>query len=146
MSKCKNCEQELTSLYQKSENCNCLYLVLDSIYDMKTLPCDKRYKGMLVTVIGQDESYRQFMLKGDDICNNSSWEELNIDISKIAEKIGHVSLENIDNSVNITDEYLNNLFPSALEGFKITVISLNTTFIKISKGRWILTNSLLNNG
>lgn len=140
-------------------SCNCdqlpifPYRVVQTLSERNTIPCDERVNGMIVTVVQAgtvaDESgfpppaFTQYMLKGGDICSNKSWKKVSIDSNALQTSIGHVT-EEILADIPLENEYFNNKYPNALEGFKITVLPLNTTFMKISNNRWVLTNNILN--
>lgn len=57
---------------------------------------------------------------------------------------GHVTID-LDSSTVIDNDFLNDKYPNAPEGFKVTVTPLNTTFMKISGDRWVMTNNIINN-
>lgn len=121
------------------------YLIVRTLSDRNTIPCIKRINGMKVTVIGDDFSYKEYMLQGGDPCVNSNWKE-NFSSAIVSTTIGHVTVEEVITS-EITDLYLNQRFPKALEGFRVTFITLNSTFSKVSGDRWAITiNTLRNNG
>lgn len=116
------------------------YRVVQTIYERNTIPCSERLNGMLVTVVGSDSSYKQFMLQGGDPCVNSNWKPV-LDLSAILSMVGHFTIED-DVNGEIEDIYLNTRFPKSLEGFRVTFLSLNTTFMKISGDRWVITNTV----
>ena len=83
------------------------------------------------------------MLQGIDICNNTSWVKYSVDNDVLATKVGHRTEESLV-SEEITNLYLNNKYPKAIEGFQVTITPLNSTFMKVSADRWVLTNNFLN--
>lgn len=128
--------------------CNCCgekqifpYRIVQTIYERNSLPCEERVNGMIVTVIGNDLSYRQYILKGGDPCVNTNWKEYNLDITDVKQAIGHESVNTIPEEV-ITSLYLNTRFPKAIEGFRVTYTLLNTTFMKIFGDSWIMSGNI----
>lgn len=137
-------------------SCNCdklpifPYRVVQNLRERNSLPCAERLRGMKVVVIagvqGTDTPpYTEYMLQGVDPCNNDNWKKVTVDSSALTNTVEHVTLESLDETP-ISDTYLNNRYPSVLEGFRVTILPLNTTFMKISNGRWVITNNILSNG
>lgn len=117
------------------------YRIVQTIYERNTIPCIERLNGMIVTVVGSDNSYKQYILKGGDPCVNENWKEYNLSAQNLQGYLGHETL--LDPvSLPITDEYLNSRFPEALEGFRVTILSLNTTFMKIFNEKWLMSNNV----
>ena len=137
----------------KSPNPFPIYRIVQNLTERNTIPCDERARGMLVTVIQAsavpDESgfpppaFTQYMLQSLDICNNTSWVKYSVDNHTLATKVGHKTEEQLV-AQEITSQYLNNKYPKALEGFQVTITPLNSTFMKVSSDRWVLTNNFLN--
>lgn len=115
------------------------YRVVQTIYERNTIPCVERLNGMLVTVVGADKSYLQYMLQGGDPCVNSNWVLYSTGIDPLG---NHKTIEE-EVALPITSSYLNSRFPTAKEGFKVTVLNLNTTFMKVFGDRWVMTNNVL---
>ena len=115
------------------------YRVVQTIHERNTLPCVERVNGMIVTVVGQDLSYKQYILKGGDPCVNSNWVEYGLTVDAISELIGHFTDFSTNLPDPVTSTYLNNRFPRAVEGFRFTAVTLNTMFTKISSDTWVLT-------
>lgn len=137
-------------------SCNCgplpifPYRVVQNLREMNTIPCSERIRGMKVVVIQgvvgtETPPYTEYMLQGNDPCNNDNWKKITVDNVVLENTVGHTTEETLDEDP-ITDEYLNLKYPAVLEGFKVTVLPINTTFMKISQGRWVITNNILNNG
>lgn len=137
-------------------SCNCRplpifpYRVVQNLREMNTIPCSERIRGMKVVVIQgtagtETPPYTEYMLQGNDPCNNDNWKKVTVDNIVLENTVGHATEETLDENP-ITDEYLNLKYPAVLEGFKVTVLPINTTFMKISQGRWVITNNILNNG
>lgn len=137
-------------------SCNCRplpifpYRVVQNLREMNTIPCSERIRGMKVVVIQgivgtETPPYTEYMLQGNDPCNNDNWKKITVDNIVLENTVGHATEETLDENP-ITDEYLNLKYPAVLEGFKVTVLPINTTFMKISQGRWVITNNILNNG
>lgn len=135
-------------------NCNSTpifpYRIVQNLRERNSLPCSERIRGMKVVVIqgtvGSDTPpYTEYMLQGIDPCNNANWKKVSFDDYVFNNTIGHATEEIMDEDP-ITNEYLNLKYPLVLEGFKVTILPLNTTFMKISEGRWVITNNILNNG
>ena len=137
-------------------SCNCgplpifPYRVVQNLREMNTIPCSERIRGMKVVVIQgtagtETPPYTEYMLQGNDPCNNDNWKKVTVDNIVLENTVGHATEETLDENP-ITDEYLNLKYPAVLEGFKVTVLPINTTFMKISQGRWVITNNILNNG
>ena len=130
-----------------------IYRIVQNLTERNTIPCDERMRGMLVTVIQAsavpDESgfpppaFTQYMLQGVDICNNTSWVKYSVDNHTLSTKVGHKTEEQLV-AQEITNQYLNNKYPKVLEGFQVTITPLNSTFMKVSADRWVLTNNFLN--
>lgn len=114
------------------------YRVVQTIYERNTIPCEERLNGMIVTVVGPDSSYKQYMMQGGDPCVNSNWVET-LNLNQIINTIGHVTVET-DPLETITDLYLNERFPGTQEGFTVFFLDRNTSFKKVSLGRWVITN------
>lgn len=117
------------------------YRVVQTIYERDTIPCSERINGMIVTVVGEDLTYEQFMLKGGDPCVNENWKPYH-SILQIGRLIGHVTLDE-PMQTPVTNEALNNMFPGVDEGFRVTVRSLNTTFLKIYQDKWLMSNNVI---
>lgn len=117
------------------------YRVVQTIYERNSLPCEERMNGMIVTVIGTDLSYKQYILKGGDPCVNTNWKDYNLDITDVKQAIGHESVNTIPEET-ITSIYLNTRFPKAIEGFRVTYTTLNTTFMKIFGDSWIMAGNI----
>lgn len=137
-------------------SCNCgplpifPYRVVQNLKEMNSLPCAERIRGMKVVVIqgvvgSETPPYTEYMMQGNDPCNNDNWRKITVDNVVLENTVGHATEETLDEDP-ISDEYLNLKYPAVLEGFKVTVLPINTTFMKISQGRWVITNNILNNG
>lgn len=137
-------------------NCNCNstpifpYRIVQNLRERNSLPCSERIRGMKVLVVQGvlntvNTPYTEYMLQGADPCNNDNWVKVTVDNVVLENTVGHATEETLDESP-ITDEYLNLKYPAVIEGFKVTVLPLQTTFMKISKNRWVITNNILNNG
>ena len=127
-------------------NCNGIdslatYRVVQTIYERNTIPCEERLNGMIVTVVGNDLSYKQYMLKGGDPCVNSNWKPSNLSIEELSDIIGHKTITT-EVTVPITSSELNTRFPKAKEGFQVTYTALNTTFMKIFDDSWLMSNNI----
>ena len=137
-------------------SCNCgplpifPYRVVQNLKERNSLPCSERMRGMKVVVIQGvvgtgTPPYTEYMMQGNDPCNNDNWRKITVDNVVLENTVGHVTLESLDETP-ISNTYLNNRYPSTLEGFRVTILPLNTTFMKISNGRWVMTNNILSNG
>lgn len=136
-------------------NCNCgklpifPYRIVQNVRERNSIPCSERLIGMKVLVIlgsiNGDFPYTEYMLQGTDPCNNNNWRKVTVDGNTLENTVGHATIEVLDENP-ITNAFLNLKYPNVLEGFKVTILPLNTTFMKISGGRWVLTNNILNNG
>lgn len=137
-------------------SCNCgplpifPYRVVQNLREMNSLPCSERIRGMKVVVVQgvvgtETPPYTEYMMQGNDPCNNDNWRKITVDNVVLENTVGHATEETLDEDP-ISDEYLNLKYPAVLEGFKVTILPLNTTFMKISQGRWVITNNILNNG
>lgn len=115
------------------------YRVTDTISERNRIPCNQRLRGMLVTVIGKDESFKSYMLKGKDICSNDSWELFQG--FKQENAIDHVTIQGIPSPYETKIVNLNQTYPDVKEGFRITYPDLETTFTKIAGNKWVTTNS-----
>lgn len=129
------------------KTCNCTdpvlpYRVVQKRAEMRAIPCDERINGMIVTVI--EEDYKQYMLKGGDRCNNNNWVENSIDLSVILNTMGHDILE-YGNCSDLTDSLLNEFYPDAKPGFRVTVEVCQVTYMKINDGRWASYSTFNNN-
>lgn len=127
-------------------NCNKMnslaaYRVVQTIYERNTIPCVERLNGMVVTVVGEDKSYLQYMLKGGDPCVNSNWKPYNFSVEELNEIIGHKTITT-EVTAPITSSELNTRFPKAKEGFQVTYTTLNTTFMKIFNDSWLMSNNI----
>lgn len=115
-----------------------VYRIVQTIYERNAIPCEERMNGLLVTVVGDNETYKQYMLQGGDPCVNNNWVEI-MSLNEVMNKLGHKTIEE-----NITEEitpiYLNTKFPETLEGFSVTFTTRNTTFTKLSGNRWGIQN------
>jgi len=109
------------------------YRVVNTIAERNLIPCAERVLGMIVTVV--QDNYKQYMLQGNDACNNNNWKPYN-EIEQI--KI-HKTIDNAPSDL-ITSDYLNTQFPNTPEGFKVTYKSLNSSFMRIANGEWLITN------
>lgn len=137
-------------------SCNCgplpifPYRIVQNLKEMNSLPCAERIRGMKVVVVQgvvgtETPPYTEYMMQGNDPCNNDNWKKITVDNVVLENTVGHATEETLDEDP-ISDEYLNLKYPAVLEGFKVTVLPINTTFMKISQGRWVITNNILNNG
>lgn len=137
-------------------SCNCgplpifPYRIVQNLKEMNSLPCAERIRGMKVVVVqgvvgSETPPYTEYMMQGNDPCNNDNWRKITVDNVVLENTVGHATEETLDEDP-ISDEYLNLKYPAVLEGFKVTVLPINTTFMKISQGRWVITNNILNNG
>lgn len=118
------------------------YRIVRTIKERNAIPCEERMDGMLVLVI--EDSYTRYVMKGgNNYCNNLNWKKDTISDEDLVLKIGHVT-EDVEVSEPIESEYLNNKYPTALEGFRVTVEPLNTTFQKVSRNRWSIIANFLN--
>lgn len=121
-----------------------LYKVVKSIKEMNLIPCKERSLGMIVTVLKEGFTYDQYILVGTDHCQNSYWEKYGMKVDDLAEYLGGETIGETPDEP-ITDRYLNERFPNSIEGFKVTFLELNTTFMKVFGDRWIMSNNFLNN-
>lgn len=137
-------------------SCNCgplpifPYRVVQNLKERNSLPCAERIRGMKVVVVQgvvgtETPPYTEYMMQGNDPCNNDNWRKITVDNVVLENTVGHATEETLDEDP-ISDEYLNLKYPAVLEGFKVTILPLNTTFMKISQDRWVITNNILNNG
>lgn len=120
---------------------NASYKIVQTITERNTIPCEERINGMIVTVVGNDFSYKQYMLKGGDPCVNSNWKPHNLSIEELNDVIGHKTITT-EVTVPITSSELNTRFPKAKEGFQVTYTALNTTFMKIFDDSWLMSNNI----
>jgi hypothetical protein len=115
------------------------YRVVQTLYERNTMPCPERLNGMIVTVVGNDKDYKQYMLKGGDPCVNANWVDYQSP-ETYASFFGHETLtEPITGPIE--DSFLNARYPSAREGFRVSIPSLNATFMKIFNNAWVSTNN-----
>lgn len=126
------------------------YRVVQNLRERNSIPCAERIRGMKVVVVqestnGGDPAYTEYMLQGTDPCNNGNWKKVTVDKIVLENTVGHATEEIMD-EYPITDGFLNLKYPNVLEGFKVTILPLNATFMKISRNRWVITNNILNNG
>ena len=117
------------------------YRVVQTVYERNMILCTERISGMMVTVVGDDRSYKQYMLKGADPCVNSNWVEVNSE-KALWNSIGHDTIYSEPTDV-ISSQYLNSVYPKAKEGFRVTIVPLNSTFMKIAQSNWAITNSII---
>ena len=68
------------------------YRIVQTIYERNTIPCEERMNGLLVTVVGNTQTYRQYMLQGGDPCVNNNWVEI-LNLNQVNNKLGHVTIE-----------------------------------------------------
>ena len=66
------------------------YRVVKTIVDRDAIKCCWRKQGMKVVVIGEDYSYKEYVLKTSD-CNENIWEEINLTVE--------------ENEVNLIEDY-----------------------------------------
>lgn len=114
------------------------YRVVQSVYERNMIPCDQRVNGMMITVVGNDRSYKQYMLRGGDPCVNDNWKEITTE-EDIWNMVGHATVFE-DPGFTITSEYLNSRYPKSREGFRVTFITLNSTFMRVAQDVWMITN------
>lgn len=117
------------------------YRVVQNISERNTIPCNERMNGMVVTVVGIDNSYKQYMLQGGDPCVNTNWKTINLNPIQLNSYIGHITIYE-ETTDPVTNTYLSNRFPESLEGFRVTIVSLNTTFMRIQNDTWVITNNI----
>ena len=117
------------------------YRVVQTVYERNTIPCNERLNGMVVTVVGADNSYLQYMLQGGDPCVNSNWKPYNFSVEELNDMIGHKTITT-EVTTPITSSELNTRFPKAKEGFQVTYTTLNTTFMKIFDNSWVMSNNI----
>ena len=120
---------------------NASYKIVQTITERNTIPCEERINGMIVTVVGNDFSYKQYMLKGGDPCVNSNWKPHSLSVEELNDVIGHKTITT-EVTVPITISELNTRFPKAKEGFQVTYTALNTTFMKIFNDSWLMSNNI----
>lgn len=119
------------------------YRVVNSIFERNTIPCEERINGMLVTVTGLDNSYKQYILKGGDPCVNTNWKEFGLSYPNIEKAVGHETIPSLESQyLPVTSSYLNSRYPESKEGFRVTVSNLNTTFMKVYGDVWVMTNNV----
>lgn len=118
------------------------YRVVRTISERNTIPCDERINGMLVTVqnASRNKKYVLYMLQGIDACSNSNWVEY-ITLDLIEELFGNMVIED-EVTEEVTAEYLNTLYPNARSGFRVTFTTLNTSFIRLFDGSWVMNNNV----
>lgn len=117
------------------------HVIVQSISERNTIPCENRVNGMIVTVIGTDLSYNQYMLKGGDPCVNTNWKPHGLTLKDVNETVGHETITDMPEQT-ITSLELNTRFPNAKEGFKVTYTKLNSTFMKIFSDVWVMSNNI----
>ena len=117
------------------------FRVAQSIFERDSIPTLERVIGMVVVVVSPD--YKLYQLQGNDAAYNN-WKDITIDIELISNTIGHVTESNPPDSEKISNEYLNTRYPLSQEGFRVTIESLKTTFMKISGGRWVIFGTFIN--
>ena len=117
------------------------YRIVQTITERNTIPCEERSNGMVVTVIGNDFSYKQYMLKGGDPCVNSNWKPNTFSVEELNDIIGHKTVD-AEVTTPVTSSELNTRFPKAKEGFQVTYTKLNTTFMKIFNDSWLMSNNI----
>ncbi len=73
------------------------YRVVRTVKERNAIDCCHRKLGMRVMVIGQDYSYKDYILKGEDICSNDNWELV---------EAGSGGIDTInDSDVTLLDDY-----------------------------------------
>lgn len=117
------------------------YKVVQSKAEMRSIPCDDRINGMVVTVI--NEGFKQYQLQGGDICNNNNWVKYGITMEDINSVMGHDILE-VGDCAELTDETLNGFYPVAKPGFRVTTEACNATYMKINDNRWVVYSTFNN--
>lgn len=76
------------------------YRVVRTVKERDAIDCCHRKLGMRVMVIGQDYSYKDYILKGDSICSNNDW--------YLVENDGSGGIDTInDSDVILLDDYSN---------------------------------------
>ena len=68
------------------------YRVVRTIKERDAIDCCHRKPGMRVMVVGQDYSFREYILKGQDTCSSGYWEEYATDTIDTNVTDGEVSL------------------------------------------------------
>jgi len=118
------------------------YRVVQTRAEMRSIPCDERINGMIVTVI--QENFKQYQVRGGDICNNNNWVDNTVDLTVIYNTMGHDVLETGD-CEDLTNEVLNTYYPEAKPGFRATVEACQVTYMKINDSRWLAYSTFSNN-
>lgn len=76
------------------------YRVVRTIKERNSIDCCHRKLGMRVMVIGQDYSYKEYILKGEDICSNNNW---NLVVNDSGSGIDTIN----DSDITLLDDYSN---------------------------------------
>lgn len=121
------------------------FRVVNNRAERNTIPCDERTNGMIVTVV--NENYIQYQLqtpKGGDICANINWKKVSFDPNDLVQYLGTFVEDELPDDNTISSLYLDTKYPNSLPGFRVMIVPLNTTFMKVQQGRWVITNDIIN--
>lgn len=111
------------------------YRVVNTILERDNIPTEERVLGLTVTVV--EDNFQQYMLQGLP----STWVKVGVESDIIQNTYGHETVS--DNVSSVSKAGLNSRFPDAKEGFRVTYTVLNTTFMKVFNGDWVMTNNKL---
>ena len=130
-------------------DCNCKNLVpafrvVQTISERNGIPCDERLDGMVVVVVNDNyQAYKLKPSKNTDVCGNTGWVRDNLNYNDIRDKFGHYTETVYEgNYDDITALYLNTKYPDVMEGFRVFIEPLNTTFEKIKGTSWKIYSSI----
>ena len=120
------------------------YVIVGTRTAMRAIPCGDRVNGMIVSVVSED--FKFYQLQGGDICNNNNWIEVELGGGTLEcpcedpePIVLHYTLGKAELPPSIeefTDTFLNNLFPEAPEGFKVTCDAYDVTAFKVANNTW----------
>lgn len=69
------------------------FRVVSTITQRNDIDCCFRELGMVVLVVGEDLSFNEYILKGEDICSNEGWELITIDEAEVLLKNDYSELD-----------------------------------------------------
>ena len=110
------------------------YKVVRTIKERDAIDCCHKKVGMKVMVVGQDLSFKEFILKGDGKCSNGYWEEIS-EVDKYIEDSEVIITENtefatIDDTQKIFNRNLSDAVQSGLSVLNTVItgeVTVNTT-------------------
>lgn len=102
------------------------YRVVETLTQRNNIDCCYRKRGMVVIVVGEDLSFIEYILKGEDLCSNDSWEVYTVDTSVSEDEVTlNSDYSELGQDILETQEELNKVLTQILLALQTQISNLD---------------------